>query len=316
MPDIVCLGILVADAIAQQVNHLPERGKLSLIDNIELFSGGCAASTAIALSRLGLSSAIIGKIGNDGFGRFLKSTLLEEKVIVDGLCVDNTAGTSASIVTVDDQGERTFLHYSGANAVFTRNDISMELIDEAGIVFVGGTMLMPLFDGIGCSDFLKRAKAMGKFTALDTAWDSTGRWMDVLKPCMEHIDLFMPSFEEAVQLSGKREPEEMADTFLAMGNKTVVIKLGASGCFIKDNKGEKHTIPTFTQIKPVDTTGAGDCFCAGFLTGIHKGWGLKQCGIFANAVGTHCIMATGAITGIKSFDETMEFVIRSSTWSC
>ncbi len=313
MPDIVCVGILVADAIARHVNHLPERGKLSLVDNIELFSGGCAASTAIALSRLGVSTAIIGKVGNDGFGRFLKSALQEEKVILDGLCIDPATGTSASVVTVDEQGERTFLHYTGTNAVFNREDISMELIDKCQIVFVGGAMLMPMFDGSGCADFLKTAKAMGKLTALDTAWDSTGRWMDVLKPCMQYIDLFMPSLEEAVQLSGKKEPEEIADVFLSMGNQNVVIKLGSKGCFIKNRKGEAYTVPAF-NVHAADTTGAGDCFCAGFLTGIHKRWNLKQCGIFANAVGAHSIMATGAITGIKSFEETIKFIQNNGLW--
>ena len=167
---------------------------------------------------------------------------------------------------------------------------------------------MPKFDGIQCADFLKKVKEMGKYTVLDTAWDSKGRWMNLLKPCMKYIDLFIPSLEEAVMLSGKEEPEEIADVFLSMGVKTVVIKLGKKGCFIKDLKGEKHLIPTYTKIKAVDTTGAGDSFVAGFLTGLTKGWNLYECGKFANAVGTHCVMAAGASTGIKSFEETFMFI--------
>lgn len=308
MLDIACVGILVADVTVRYVSNLPETGSLQPVDKIELFSGGCASNAAIDMARLGLNVAIIGKIGDDGFGSFLRNTLIKENVNIEGLCVDKTENTSGSIVIVDKSGERSFLHYKGANATFSEDDISYATIEQAEIVFVAGTFLMPDFDGEQCASFLKRAKNMGKITSLDTAWDSTGRWMNTLKPCMKHIDFFMPSYDEAVCLSGKKEPEEMADIFLDMGVKTAVIKLGDKGCFIKDSAGEKHYIPAFEGIKAVDTTGAGDSFCAGFLTGIRKGWSLEKCGLFANAAGAHCVMAPGAVTGIKSFEEIMDFI--------
>lgn len=308
MFDVTCVGILVADAIARTVDNLPESGKLELIDKLELFTGGCATSSAIDMAKLGLDIAIIGKIGNDGFGKFMSNSLKDEKVNIEGLKVDYNIGTSASMVTVDSNGERSFLHYLGANAEFVEEDINYNIIENSKIVFVAGTMLMPKFDGIQCAGFLKKAKEMGKYTVLDTAWDSKGRWMNLLKPCMEYIDLFIPSIEEAEMLSGKKEPEEIADVFLSMGVKTAVIKLGKKGCFIKDQAGEKHYIPTYTKFKAVDTTGAGDSFVAGFLTGLTKGWNLYECGKFANAVGTQCVMAAGASTGIKSFEETLLFI--------
>lgn len=308
MYDVTCVGILVADAIARTVDGLPESGKLQLIDKIELFTGGCATSAAIDMAKLGLNVAIIGKIGNDGFGKFMSTALKDEKVNVEGLRADDAIGTSASIVTVDPNGERSFLHYLGANAEFGVDDIDYNIINDSQIVFVAGTMLMPKFDGAQCADFLKKAKDMGKYTVLDTAWDSKGRWMNVLEPCMKYIDLFIPSIEEAAMLSGKEEPEEISDVFLSMGIKTAVIKLGKKGCFIKNLDGEKHLIPTYTKIKAVDTTGAGDSFVAGFLTGLTKGWNLYECGKFANAVGTHCVMAAGASTGIKSLEETLKFM--------
>lgn len=308
MFDVVCVGILVADVIMRTVDSLPESGKLSLVDRIELYTGGCAVNSAIDMARLGLNVSIIGKIGNDGFGNFMSDSLKKEKVNTEGLRIDDNAGTSASVVMVDSKGERSFLHFLGANAGFTVNDVDFDIIKRTNHVFVAGAMLMPEFDGEQCAELLKKAKDMGRYTALDTAWDSTGRWMDVLKPCMQHIDLFMPSMEEAIMLSGKEEPEEMADTFLSMGIKTAVIKLGRKGCFIKNRKGEKYHIPTYENIRAVDTTGAGDAFAAGFLTGITKGWSLIECGRFANAVGTHCVMSPGASTGNKCLNETLEFM--------
>jgi sugar/nucleoside kinase (ribokinase family) len=215
-----------------------------------------------------------------------------------------------SVVLVDSGGERSFLHCLGANSEFTDKDVDFGIIEKSKIVFIAGTMLMPSFDGEPCARVLKKAKEMGKYTALDTAWDSKGRWMKVLEPCMKYIDLFMPSYEEAVQLSSKEDAEDIADVFLSMGVKTAVIKLGKDGCFIKDSGGEKYKIPTYTDIKPVDTTGAGDSFAAGFLTGITEGWSLYECGKFANAVGTHCIMAVGASTGIKSMEEIKAFMAK------
>jgi sugar/nucleoside kinase (ribokinase family) len=143
---------------------------------------------------------------------------------------------------------------------------------------------------------------------MDTAWDSTGKWMQLIGPCLQYLDYFIPSLEEAEMISGKSEPEEIADVFLAAGVKTVVIKLGAKGCFIKNNSGEKFLVDSFKGIKAVDTTGAGDSFAAGFITGIIKGWNLKTCGTFANAVGAHCVMKVGATSGIKPLSEIQQFI--------
>lgn len=308
MYDVACVGILVADAIARTVNNLPDKGKLDLVDKIELFTGGCATNAAIDMARLGLDIAIIGKVGDDGFGKFILNSLKDENVDITGIVAGKDSNTSASLVTVDSNGERSFMHCVGANGEFSLNDINYDIVKNSKIVFVAGTMLMPTFDGLQCAEFLKKAREMGRYTVLDTAWDSKGRWMNILKPCMEYIDLFIPSIEEAEQLSGKKDPEEIADVFLSMGVKTAVIKLGKKGCFIKDSKGEKYTIPTYNKIKAVDTTGAGDSFVAGFLTGMTKGLSLYECGLMGNAVGTHCVMAAGASTGIKSFEQISEFM--------
>lgn len=308
MFDVVCIGILVADAIAKTVDQMPGKGKLDLVNRLDLYTGGCAASAAIDLAKIGQKVAIIGKIGDDGFGKFLNTALREEGVHTNGLVVSKASGTSASVVLVDSAGERSFLHCLGANAEFSDTDVDYRIIQDSKIVFVAGTMLMPCFDGEPCARVLKKAKEMGKYTVLDTAWDSKGRWMQVLEPCMKYIDLFIPSYEEAVELSGKKDPEEIADVFLAMGVTTAVIKLGKDGCFMKDSGGEKHAIPTYANVQVMDTTGAGDSFCAGFLTGLARGWDLRECGKFANAVGTHCVMAVGASTGIKSLEEIQAFM--------
>jgi sugar/nucleoside kinase (ribokinase family) len=134
--------------------------------------------------------------------------------------------------------------------------------------------------------------------------------MKVVGPCMPHIDYFMPSYEEAVRLAGgETAPERIADAFLALGAKTAVIKLGKDGCYAKDSRtGAAFYAPTYLSVKPVDTTGAGDAFCAGFIAGLARGLPLEGCAALANAVGTFCVTAMGASTGVKGLGEVEAFM--------
>lgn len=307
MFDVACIGILVADVVTRTVRTLPKSGKLTLVDHIDLFTGGCAMSSAIDMARLGLLTAVSGKVGADGFGSFMRGALRQAGVEDRYVAEDPLVGTSASVVLVDAQGERSFLHSLGANAVFTDTDVPDMLLEQSRIAFVAGTMLMPAFDGEACARVLRRAKACGKITALDTAWDSKGRWMKVLAPCMPHIDLFLPSYDEAMELSGERDPVVIADLFLRMGVQTVIIKLGADGCLIRRG-GETWRIPGFHVKEVLDTTGAGDAFCAGFLTGVTLGLSLPECGRMANAVGALCVSGVGASTGIRSMEQVNELL--------
>ncbi|HHU62650.1 MAG TPA: carbohydrate kinase family protein [Clostridiales bacterium] len=308
MCHIVCLGVLCADVIVKPVDKFPDKGKLNLVDKLELHTGGCATNAAIDLAKLGIKPAIIGKVGDDGFGNFLRSTLEKEGVDVGGLKLSKNDSTSASVVLSGSDGERTFLHCLGSNAQFQETDIDFSIIKNTKILFVAGSLLMPKFDGQQTANTLRKAQEMGVYTALDTAWDSTGRWMRAIKPCLPYLDLFMPSIEEAEMISGKSDVNDMADVFIDLGAKLVVIKMGEKGCFIKKPDGTAYTIPAYLDVEAVDTTGAGDAFAAGFITGILKGWDLERCGKFANAVGAHCVMAVGASSGIKSLDEIMAFI--------
>ena len=308
MFDVACIGIIVADIIAKPVDDIPASGRLELIDTVELHTGGCAANAAINMAKIGLNVTLGGKIGNDFFGSSISHMIKSEGVDISGVVAGKKSITSSSIVLSHSSGERSFLHCFGANAEFKDTDINLEIINEANIIFIAGALLMPAFDGESCAKVLEYAKKSGKYTVMDTAWDSQGRWMEVIKPCLRFIDYFIPSYEEAAKLSGKENPEEIADYFLSQGVKVAVIKLGKDGCFIKTKGNNKHTIPTYAHIKAVDTTGAGDSFAAGFITGLVKGWSLYDCGRFANAVGAHCVMSIGASSGIRKLEEIQEFM--------
>jgi sugar/nucleoside kinase (ribokinase family) len=308
MNDVTCVGIIVADTIAKTVDNFPRKGKLDLVDQLELHLGGCASNAAVDLVKIGVKTAVIGKVGRDGFGSFAINEMKRHGVDVNGIKIGKDDKTSASVVLVHSNGERSFLHHLGANAEFSKEDLDFSTILNSKILFIAGALLMPRFDGEPAAEVLKNAQTTEIITVMDTAWDSTGKWMKLIKPCLPYLDYFIPSFEEAEMISGKNQPEEIAGVFLNEGVKTVVIKLGSKGCFIKNKAGEKYLINAFQGIKVVDTTGAGDAFAAGFIAGLSRGWGLEQCGKFANAVGAHCVMEVGATTGIKTFDEVIQFI--------
>lgn len=306
--DVSCIGILVADVITKPVDKIPAPGLLERVSSIETYTGGCAMSAGIDMAKIGIKTAVLGKVGNDSFGEFLKEALVKYGVDTRGIAVDENVQTSASVVLSSSSGERSFLHTVGANGTFCYEDVNWDVIADSDIIFVAGTMLMDSFDGECCAQVLKKCKEMGKTTVLDTAWDSQGRWMKVLEPCMQYIDIFLPSIDEAIELSGETEPDKIADVFFNMGVSKVVIKLGSRGCYMRETKDSQPVIIPCFKVKAVDTTGAGDSFCAGFLSAMAKGLSFEECGRFANAVGAHCVMAMGATTGIKSFEEINEFI--------
>lgn len=308
MFDVSCVGILTADVSAKPVEKLPSKGLLDKISSIQLFLGGCAANAAVDMAKLGVKVQIFGKIGQDHFGTFVKSELDRAGVLTDGLAESHTSQTSASVVAVSSDGERSVIHCVGANGEFCLEDIDFEKIQKSKILFIAGTFLMPSFDGTGAASLLRMAKEEGILCCLDTAWDTSGDWMQKLSCCMPYLDWFMPSYEEAVQLSGKRKPEEMAEIFLRMGAGSIVIKLGASGCYVKQKDQDGYFVRAYNDIAAADTSGAGDSFCAGFLTGLLEGWEPEKCARFANAVGRFCVASIGATTGIPSKEEIIAYM--------
>lgn len=316
MFDITCIGILVADVIAKTVNKVPERGKLGLVDSIQLHNGGGAMSCAVDLAQMGAKSAIIGKVGEDGYGQYLTGILVQSGVHIGGLAIDSKVDTSSSVVLVETDGERSFLHSQGSNGAFKEQDIDYRIIEESKIVFISGSFLMRSFDGSPTKTALKKIKEMGKTTVLDIAWDDSGRWMEVISQTLKYVDYFIPSLEEAQMLSGKNDLNQIAEVFFDCGVSHVVIKLGKNGCYFRESRESISKIIPAYKAKVIDTTGAGDSFCAGFLYGLANGMCMEECCRLGNAVGTFCVGAVGATCGIKGYKEIKAFMDSNSRSEC
>ena len=251
---------------------------------------------------------MVGKIGNDMFGNYLKSVLESKDVDISGLKIDNDIQTSVSAVIVDGDGERSFLHCCGTNNVFSIKDVDWSVIESADLVFVTGTFIMDSFDGAETTEFLKKCKEMGKTTFLDVCWDAHGRWGKLLDDSMPYIDYFMPSIDEAKCIANEDEVDKMANVFFKKGVGNVVIKMGSKGCYVQQKDDAEGKIYPCYKVKSVDTIGAGDSFCSGFLAAYARGKSLDFCAQFANAVAAHCVMDKGATAGIKTYDEIIKFI--------
>jgi sugar/nucleoside kinase (ribokinase family) len=300
--DVVCLGILVADAIARPVDDVPPRGALELVDEISLHGGGCALNTASALVRLGLEVAVVGKVGTDPFGDFILQLLDERGVDRPGVLQDSAVSTSATVVLVDSAGERTFLHLPGANGELRREELDEDALFSGRALHVAGALVMPELDGSPTAGVLEEAKARGLTTSLDTVWDATGRWERLL-PSLPHLDLFVPSLAEGSAISHEPEPESVAAWLRERGVGTVAIKLGAEGCFVASEEFEGFVAAP--AVEAIDGTGSGDAFAAGLLYGHLAGWPLERAAALANAAGALAATAVGAVEGVRGLEETL-----------
>jgi sugar/nucleoside kinase (ribokinase family) len=309
--EVVVVGNFVADLIAKPITRMPEPGKLELVEQLEMHSGGCAVNTGSALGRLGVQVGVVGKIGQDVFGDFLLSQLAANHVDTGYVRRTSQVMTSMTWVMVNPAGERSFFHHIGANNLFRLEDVDPRAFQGAKIMHVAGELAMPAFDGEPTAQALKLAKEAGCFTSMDTSYDGLGRWLGALEPCFPYTDLFMPSLEEARHITGKDTPEQIADFLLQYPLQMVCLKLGEQGCYIRTRRSEVR-VPAF-QTPVLDTTGAGDSFAGGFLVGILRGWSLEVTGRFANAVGAQSVSAVGASTGIGGYQHTLEFMDRTPT---
>ncbi len=300
---IICLGILVADVVGRPVAEIPAPGRLALVEEMGLYTGGCAVNTATALARLGLPVEVIGKVGDDPFGDFLIQAMTTRGIGSQGVTRDTRSGTSATMVMVGPDGERRFIHYLGANARLTIDDVDRTLVQAGSILHIAGSFLLPGIDGEPAASLLEQARHAGVTTFMDTAWDATGRWMSLLKPCLPHLDYFIPSLPEAIALTGRDHPYDAARALLDEGVRIVGLKMDVQGCLVLTQSGEHIRMPAY-QVQAIDSTGAGDAFAAGFIAGVWFGWPLEQVARFANAVGALCVTGVGASGGVLPLEET------------
>jgi sugar/nucleoside kinase (ribokinase family) len=304
--DVLCVGQLTVDILVKSVDRVDFELDTQRVELIETGSGGDCLNVAIGLSRLGNTAGFVGLIGEDPFGELLIDVIDRAGIVRTGLRRTREAPTSSVLVLVNSQGDRTFFYHGGANDLFSLDDVDVSLMERARIVHVGGTYLLPKFDGEGAARLLASACAAGKLTSMDVTWDVSGRWLQTIERCLQYLSFFMPSSKEAEKITGQSTPPGMADFLLDRGVKNVIIKLGKDGCYVKTAGKEGFFVDSF-KTRAVDTTGAGDSFVAGFLTGVLRNWDYHTCARFACGVAALNIQHVGATTGAPTFEQALQF---------
>ncbi len=303
----LCLGNVLVDVLVKPVDKLPPSGGLLSVKHVELALGGCASNTSVALSRLGVKTSLWGKVGRDHFSQFALEELNRSGVNTSGMVRDPRVSTSATVVLVDSKARRSFLHSVAANDHIHRSDLKISRLFTFNHLHIGGYFLFPALDGAPMARILREAQQEKLTTSLDTAWDLKGRWMKVLKPCLPYLDYFVPSQREVKMLLGYTNPVKAAKVFIQMGCKCVVVKMGERGSYFLTRNQQSARVRAF-KTNVVDTTGAGDCFCAGFIKGLSLKRGLEECLRLGNAAGACAVSKLGATAGLQSFQQVCRYL--------
>jgi sugar/nucleoside kinase (ribokinase family) len=275
-PDVLVVGGDVTPAFGQEEK---------LVDSMSLVVGGSASITALAAARLGLRVALVAAIGADAAGNFMLGELARAGVDTGSMPV--RAGLPTGMTVALSRGEdRAILTAPGAIGALTQADVPADLLARTRHVHVSSYFLLEQSLGPGLAAVLAGARAAGATTSLDTNWDPAGTWgAEFFPEVLAQTDLLLPNEAEAERLAGAATLPEAVASLTKAGSR-IVVKLGARGALYA--AGPRRYVATPPPITPVDTTGAGDCFNAGLLTGLLRG--LEP----AEAVALAC--ATGALS--------------------
>jgi len=299
--DLLVVGDCNPDVLVVGDDVSPEFGQHEkLVDSISLVAGGSASITAIAAARLGLRVALVAVVGADPAGEFMLGLLTAAGVDTASIRVRPGVATGMT-VALSHGSDRAIITATGAMTSLTACDIPPDLVRRARHLHVSSYFLLEQSLGPGLARLFAQAHASGATTSLDTNWDPAGRWGGgQLRAALAHTDLLLPNETEALHLSGEPTLRAAVPALTAMGAR-VVVKLGASGALCADGN-EFHRIeqPAGRTDSVVDTTGAGDCFNAGLITGLLRGLDLPAAARLGCATGSASTRAAGGTSAAPS----------------
>ncbi|WP_300581745.1 carbohydrate kinase family protein [Marivita sp.] len=309
--DYTSMGFHTFDALCRPVTEIPPGGNTYFVDEFTLAVSGAAGSAAIVAAKHGLKVQAVGGVGNDLMGDWVLRRFGDFGVDTEMMQRIPDMTTSSSVVTTRPDGARPALHKRGATAGFYVTDDQMDRVLDTKILHIGGVGLMDAMDQGRNAELLAEAKARGITTTLDV-FASTPEDFPLIRPLLAHTDYFMPSEEEAMALSGMTDYEQIAAFLLDQGVGAVILTLGADGAMYRDQRGQKIDIPSY-KIDVVCTCGCGDCFNAGFATGLHLGRSIEDCIRFGQASSAQNAMGLGSQAVVSSLENTIAFMETTPT---
>ncbi len=271
MYDVVTVGSATVDAFAETDKKFLKKGKFQfkvgtklLVKSLIFDVGGGGTNSAVALSRLGLKTAFLGKLGRGENSKRILNLLKEEKIDTALVCRES-ARTGFSIVLDAKGHDRTILTYKGSNEDLNVNDIRFEYLDTSWLYM--SSMTGKSFDSV--KRIVEFAQEKGIRIAFNPSSYMTEKGANYLKPIISKTELLIMNLEEATMLSKKKDIKKTLKFLHEMGPRLVVVTNGKKDVFVYNGE-MMYNLKPHAKIKIVETTGAGDAFASSFLAGIIK----------------------------------------------
>lgn len=278
--------------------------------------GGAPANLAVAAARLGASTALISKVGQDAFGRYLRKVMEENRVDVSALTVDEEQHTTMAVVSVDENGERDFTFYRdpGADSMLLKDEIPLGLLKEARFLHFGSVSLTrePARTTTLCA--AETARALGAVITYDpnyraNLWPDRDTAIRRMRKPLDMVDILKISDEELPLLADTDDLEAGTAALAEHGIRLILVTLGPNGVFYRFG-GKTGTVPG-VPCTVGDTNGAGDTFFGAFLSRLSRLDGpdcltadmLEEMLAFANKAASITTSRRGAIPAMPTLEE-------------
>lgn len=287
-PKITVVGSLNMDLIVR-TPHIPSPGETIIGSGFQAAPGGKGANQAVAAASLGAQVSMVGRVGKDEFAAALLENLTLANVNSRFVVQDPVAPTGVALIEVDDRGENSIVVASGANMRLTSLDVvaAQEAISAADLLLL--QLEIPLKVVLKAAVLAKRKKV--------TVVLNPAPARKLTSELLNLVDILIPNETETALLTGlpvgsQYEIKVAASSLLTSGIKTVILTLGEKGALLTQ-EGKSEIFPAF-QIKPVDTTAAGDAFIGGFAVALAEGKSMTEAIRWGNAAGALATTRLGA----------------------
>ena len=304
MPRVLVVGSINMDLIVRCA-RVPEKGETVHGDDLVTAPGGKGANQAVAASRLGARTSLVGRVGEDEFGPKLRANLDADGVDTEHVTSDPEAPSGVALILLESGGHNRIVIMSGANARFGEPDVlaARALVADSDIVLFQLEIPIPVVAEVAAV-----ARKSGVTSVLD-AGAATLAAVDAGLPAL--VDIVSPNETEAEVLTGIAvhdlgDAARAASCFHAMGARDVVLKLGAQGAYWSGPAGQLH-VPGF-PLDAVDTTAAGDAFTACLGVTIASGADMPAAIRRANAAGALACLTLGAQPSMPTCEEVDAFL--------
>ena len=302
MARIVVLGSLNVDLVVT-VPRLPRPGETVLGDGLRSCPGGKGANQAVAAARLGGQVAMIGRVGDDGFGAGLIENLDRNGVDSSGVDRDPAAPTGAALIFVEAGGQNMIAVAPGANAVVGPSDAQR----AAARLGPGDLLVMQLEIPMAVVErAVQAARRAGAFVLLNAApaqrlEPGLLSQLDALVVNEREANALAANEREANALVDHDDPSTIAAALLTLGPKIVIVTLGPSGSVFCDDTGV-HRVEPFA-VESIDATGAGDAFVGALAVGFARRLPIETAVRFGNAAGAAATSSVGAQAALPGLDD-------------